>query len=177
MKKKGYIHVYMGHGKGKTTCALGLAFRSIGAGFKVMMVQFLKNWDTSELNSIKMLGDNFQIYRIESRKSFTYNLNDEQLEILRGEIKIEFEQAKKFIYEGNFDLVILDEVLGAIQGNFIDEDLVLEIMKNKPENLELVLTGRNASEKIIQNADLVSKIEKVKHYYDDGVMARLGIEY
>ena len=177
MDRKGYIHVYMGHGKGKTTSSLGLAFRSVGAGHKVMMVQFLKNWDTSELNSIKMLGDNFQIYRIESRKSFTYNLNKEQLNILREEIKIEFEQAKKFIYHGNYDLVILDEVLGAIEGKFIDEEMVLEVMKNKPYNLELVLTGRNASDKIIECADLVSKIEKVKHYYDNGVIARLGIEY
>ncbi len=177
MGKKGYIHVYMGLGKGKTTCALGLAFRSIGAGFNVMMVQFLKNWDTSELNSIKMLSQKFNIYRIESRKSFTYNLSQEELEVLRKEIKVEFEQAKKFIYENKYDLIILDEVLGAIEGGFIDEEMVLDIMKNKPDSLELVLTGRNASDKIIENADLVSNIGKVKHYYDDGVIARLGIEY
>ncbi len=177
MQKKGYIHIYMGEGKGKTTCSLGLAFRSIGAGFKVMMVQFLKNWHTAELESIKMMGDKFSIFRIESKKSFTYNLNEEQLKILRGEIKIEFDKAKEFIYSNEYDLIILDEVLGAIQGGFIDEKEVLEIMKNKPESLELVLTGRNASEEIISNADLVSRIDKVKHYYDKGILARVGIEY
>lgn len=74
-------------------------------------------------------------------------------------------------------MIILDEILGAIQGGFIDENEVIEVMKNKPESLELVLTGRNASDEIINNADLVSKIENVKHYYDNGILARIGIEY
>ncbi|AID45035.1 Cob(I)alamin adenosyltransferase [Candidatus Arthromitus sp. SFB-mouse-NL] len=177
MEKNGYIHIYMGDGKGKTTCALGLAFRSIGAGFRVMMVQFLKNWHTSELDSIKLLGDRFEIYRIESKKSFTYNLNEEQLNLLREEIKVELNKAKEFINSGKYDLIILDEVLGAIQGGFIDEAEIIEIMRNKPKSLELVLTGRNASQTLIDNADLVSKIDKVKHYYDDGILARVGIEY
>ncbi|WP_044035565.1 cob(I)yrinic acid a,c-diamide adenosyltransferase [Candidatus Arthromitus sp. SFB-rat-Yit] len=177
MENNGYIHVYMGDGKGKTTCALGLAFRSIGAGFKVMMVQFLKNWHTSELDSIKLLGDKFEIFRIESKKDFTYNLNEEELKLLREEIKIELNKAKEFINSGNYDLIILDEVLGAIQGGFIDEFEIIEIMKNKPKNLELILTGRNASKDIIDNADLVSRIDKVKHYYDNGILARVGIEY
>lgn len=177
MQKKGYIHVYMGEGKGKTTSALGLAFRSIGAGFNVMMVQFLKNWYTSELSSIDMMGDRFKIYRIESKKSFTYNLNEEELNVLREEIKIEFDKAKSFIYSNEYDLIILDEILGAIQGGFVDESEVIELMKNKPENLELVLTGRNASKDIIENADLVSRIDSVKHYYEKGVLARIGIEY
>lgn len=177
LQKKGYIHVYTGDGKGKTTSALGLAFRSIGAGFKVMMVQFLKNWHTSELESMKMMGDNFHVYRIESKKGFTYNLNEEELKILKDEIKIEFEKAKNFINSEQYDLIILDEILGAVQGGFIDENEVIEIMKNKPESLELVLTGRNASDEIINNADLVSKIENVKHYYDNGILARIGIEY
>lgn len=177
MQKKGYIHVYMGEGKGKTTSALGLAFRSIGAGFNVMMVQFLKNWHTSELNSIEMMGDKFKIYRIESKKGFTYNLDEEQLKTLKEEIKIEFDKAKKFIYSNEYDLIILDEILGAIQGGFIEESEVIELMKNKPENLELVLTGRNASKQIIEYADLVSKIDSVKHYYEKGILARVGIEY
>lgn len=177
MDKKGYVHIYMGEGKGKTTCALGLAFRSIGAGFKVMMVQFLKNWHTSELDSIKLLGDKFQIYRIESKKSFTYNLNEEQLKLLREEIKVEFSRAKEFINSDEYDLIILDEALGAIQGGFIDEDDIIDLIQNKPERLELVLTGRNASQRLIDNAQLVSRIDKVKHYYDEGILARAGIEY
>lgn len=177
MENKGYIHIYMGDGKGKTTCALGLAFRSIGAGFKVMMVQFLKNWHTSELDSINLLGDKFEIFRIESKKDFTYNLNEEELKLLKEEIKIELNKTKEFISSGDYDLIILDEVLGAIQGGFIDESEIIEIMKNKPMNLELILTGRNASEDIIDNADLVSRIDKVKHYYDNGILARVGIEY
>ena len=177
MGNKGYIHIYMGDGKGKTTCALGLAFRSIGAGFKVMMVQFLKNWHTSELDSINLLGDKFEIFRIESKKDFTYNLHEEELKLLKEEIKIELNKTKEFISSGDYDLIILDEVLGAIQGGFIDESEIIEIMKNKPMNLELILTGRNASEDIIDNADLVSRIDKVKHYYDNGILARVGIEY
>lgn len=177
MENKGYIHIYMGDGKGKTTCALGLAFRSIGAGFKVMMVQFLKNWHTSELDSINLLGDKFEIFRIESKKDFTYNLNEEEIKLLKEEIKIELNKTKEFISSGDYDLIILDEVLGAIQGGFIDESEIIEIMKNKPMNLELILTGRNASEDIIDNADLVSRIDKVKHYYDNGILARVGIEY
>ena len=173
----GYIHVYMGDGKGKTTCSLGLALRSIGAGFKVMMVQFLKNWHTSELDTIKILNDKFHVYRIESKKGFTNQLNEEQLEILREEIKIEFDKSKEFIYSGEYDLIILDEVLGAIEYGFICEDEILDIMENKPKDLELILTGRIASDRIIHKADLVSKINKVKHYYDNGILARKGIEY
>ncbi|EIA26140.1 Putative cob(I)alamin adenosyltransferase, partial [Candidatus Arthromitus sp. SFB-3] len=121
--------------------------------------------------------DRFEIYRIESKKSFTYNLNEEQLNLLREEIKVELNKAKEFINSGKYDLIILDEVLGAIQGGFIDEAEIIEVMRNKPKSLELVLTGRNASQTLIDNADLVSKIDKVKHYYDDGILARVGIEY
>ena len=177
LEQNGYIHMYMGAGKGKSTCALGRAFRCIGAGFRVMMDQCLKHWHTSELDSIKLLGDRFEIYRIESKKSFTYNLNEEQLNLLREEIKVELNKAKEFINSGKYDLIILDEVLGAIQGGFIDEAEIIEVMRNKPKSLELVLTGRNASQTLIDNADLVSKIDKVKHYYDDGILARVGIEY
>ncbi len=146
----GFIHVYTGDGKGKTTAALGLALRAIGNGFKVIMFQFLKERECGEH---KVRIENFKIIRM---KNFDIN------EILK-----EIEK---------YDVVILDEVFNAIYKGIVKLEDLVSLLKNRPENVEIILTGRNAPKEIIEIADLVTEMRKIKHYYDKGVKARKGIE-
>ena len=169
MKDKGYVQVYTGNGKGKTTCALGLCLRAVCAGYSVFFGQFLKGRDYSELKAVDFLP-NFTIRQYGSEKFVFNNPSDEDILLAKNAI----DDIKKEIY--NYDVVVLDEINIALHKNLISLQDVLDIINIKPENTELVLTGRYAHEKIIQCADLVSNIDEVKHYYTKGVNARIGIE-
>lgn len=175
----GYIQVYTGNGKGKTTASLGLAMRALGRNWKVLLIMFTKGGDNyGELNSFKNLSDiiseNLTIVQAGSdRIVYSNNKNEKDVaEILRG-----YELAKIAILNNEYNLVILDEINIAIDLKIIDVDEVVELLKNKPECMEIVLTGRCANSKIIEIADLVSEIKPIKHYWDKGVIAREGIEY
>ncbi len=177
--KHGYIQVYTGDGKGKTTASLGLAMRALGRCWKVLIIMFTKGGDDyGELISFRNLSEqisqNLTIVQAGLDRivySDNKNKNDEE------EIKKGWELAKKAIKNDEYNLIILDEANIAIDLGFIDVDEVVEVLKNKPEEMEIVLTGRNANQKIIDIAHLVSEIKPVKHYWDTGIAARRGIEY
>ena len=177
--KHGYIQVYTGDGKGKTTASLGLAMRALGRCWKVLIIMFTKGGDDyGELNSFRNLSpeiaQNLTIIQAGLDRivySENKNQNDEE------EIKKGWELAKKAIKNDEYNLIILDEANIAIDLGFIDVDEVVEVLKDKPEEMEIVLTGRNANPKIIDIAHLVSEIKPVKHYWDTGIAARKGIEY
>lgn len=174
-EKLGLIHIYCGDGKGKTTASLGLAIRSAGAGFKVFILQFLKNWDTSELNSLELIP-NIEIIRGKEGNVFTFGMTEEQ-KAKSKEIHLNnFAKAKEVAFNVECDILILDEVIGAYNRNLLDREDLLNFLDNKPENLEVILTGRNPADELIERADYVSEIQKIKHPFDKGIVARRGIE-
>lgn len=174
--KKGQVQVYTGDGKGKTTAALGQGLRSCGRGLKVCMVQFLKGGDTGELHSVKKLHPLFEIYRFEKERGFFWTLSEEEKRELKADIDKGFEFIKNVIKNGECDVLIIDELLGVIGNKLIEINDVLELLKTKPDNMEIIITGRNAPKEIIEAADLVTEMKEIKHYFKKGVHAREGIE-
>jgi cob(I)alamin adenosyltransferase len=175
-KKKGLIIVHTGPGKGKTTAALGLAFRAVGSGLRVLMVQFIKgSWHYGELDAAKMLGED----------KFTIRPMGRGFVKLGGEIdpadKKAAEEAWAFarekIFAGEYDMIILDEINYAISYGLVPVEPVVEALKKKPEGVHVVLTGRNAPAAIVELADLVTEMREVKHPYQKGIDAQRGIEY
>jgi len=171
--EKGYIHVYTGPGKGKTTAAIGLGMRAAGAGLKVYMIQFMKGRRYSELESIDKIS-NFTLVQ-HGRDEFVNKDNPEQIDIDLAQKG--FAHAKEIIKGNNYDLVILDEINVAIDFNLIDMHDVLKLITEKPEKLELVLTGRYAHPEITRHADYVTEMLEIKHPYQHGVEARKGIDF
>ncbi len=177
MNKTGLIHIYTGDGKGKTTAALGLGIRACGSGMKVLLVQFLKNIHSSELEIIKKLEPDFEFIRGFSCAKFTWDMNSEELEQSSREAAEMLEQVKATVQKGEYDLVILDEILGVVSVKLLPVEAVLDFLRTKPEKVELVLTGRDAHEDLIKAADYVSEIRAVKHPFEKGITSRKGIEY
>ena len=178
-KDQGYIQVYTGNGKGKTTAAMGLSLRALGQGKKVNITMFTKGGNNyGEIKAFNKLQPdvrkNLTINQAGlDRIVYTSNETEEDKKIMQKG----WENAKKVIKNGEADVVVLDEINIALDLNMSDEKDVIETIKNKPKNVEIVMTGRNAHQSIIDVADLVSNIQEVKHYYNKGVMARQGIEY
>lgn len=178
-EKHGYIQVYTGDGKGKTTASLGLAMRALGRCWKVLIIMFTKGGnDYGELNSFRNLSpqisQNLTIVQAGlDRIVYSDNQNSHDAE----EIKKGWELAKNAIKNHEYNLIILDEANIAIDLGLIDLDEVIEVLKNKPDEMEIVLTGRNAHPKVVELAHLVSEIKPIKHYWDTGIAARKGIEY
>lgn len=177
--ERGYIQIYTGNGKGKTTASLGLAMRALGRNWKVLVIMFTKGGSNyGELTSFRNLSEeiknNLTIEQAGlNRIVYAANKNeDDEKEIKKG-----WELAKKAILNNEYQLIILDEINIAIDLEILDIDEVVEILKSKPKSMEIVLTGRNAHKKAIEIAHLVSRIEPVKHYWDTGVPARKGIEF
>ena len=171
--KIGYIHVYTGPGKGKTTAALGLGLRAAGAGFKVHMVQFMKGRRYSELNAIDNLP-NFTFSQ-HGRDEFVSKEKPEQIDIDLAQQG--FAHAREIINSSKYDLVILDEINVAVDYNLIALEDVRKLIEKKPEKLELVLTGRDAHPEITRIADLVTEMLEIKHPYQQGVLARKGVDF
>lgn len=171
--KQGLVQVYFGSGKGKTTCALGQAFRALGHGFRVYMIQFMKgNVKYGEIDHAKKI-ENFTI------KQFGRpDLIAEPEKVDIEEAKKGIEHAKEILMSDEYDIVILDEVGVAIDMGLIPVEPVLELMKNKPKHVELIITGRKVHPKIKEQADLVTQMKQVKHYFaTQGISARYGIEF
>lgn len=171
----GLIHIYCGDGKGKTTAAIGLAVRCAGRGNKVLLVQFLKSRDSGELYSLAKLPD-IEVMRGKESKKFTFQMNEEEKHALLIEHNKMFEQVLAKIKNGSYSLLILDEVIGALNAKVFEMPKLIEFLRHKPENLEVVLTGRNPTPELVEIADYVSEMRKVKHPMDKGIMAREGIE-
>ena len=174
--KRGLIQIYTGEGKGKTTAAVGLAVRARSHKLKVGYLYFHKDpkrWGYGEQRLLKTLGVDVSGFA-EKHPHFYKNIKPEEVrqECLRG---LDF--IKKIYKKNKYDLLILDEINISLRDRFLKEKDVVEILKIKPKKLELVLTGRGATKKMIKLADLVSEVKKVKHPYDSGVSARKGIEY
>jgi cob(I)alamin adenosyltransferase len=171
---KGYIQVYTGDGKGKTTAALGLAVRAAGHGLHTVILQFMKGWiDYGELEGVKMLAPLVEIHQA-GRDTFVNRKNPdpEDRRLARGG----WELAKELILEKKADIVVLDEINCAIDFGLVPVEEVVEVLKKKPEGMELILTGRGAPRELIEIADLVTEMKEVKHYYAKGVDARIGVE-
>ena len=172
MKQKGLVHLYTGDGKGKTTAAIGLAVRARGAGLRVLVVQFLKGQDTGELSSLRALG--IPVLRSRSQK-FVFSMTPDERTACRAEQLSNLERAAA--KAGEYDLIVLDEVTGAIATKMLPLERVLHFIKEKPAGLEVALTGRDAPEELAALADYVSEIKSVRHPFEKGVGARKGIEF
>lgn len=169
---KGYVQVYTGNGKGKTTAAIGLAVRAAGANLKVFIGQFVKGMHYSELESLKRFSDLITIKQFGRECFIFHDPTEEDIKCARDGLK----EAREIINSGEYQVVILDEINIALYYNLFPIDEVIDIIKNKPENVELILTGRYAPQEIIDIADLVTEMREIKHYYVKGVVAREGIE-
>lgn len=171
--EKGYIQIYTGDGKGKTTAALGLAMRAVGAGFKVYIAQFLKGMKYSEHKTIaEKFKTEITLEQFGTDKYIRGNPEPEHIEVCkRG-----FKRIKEVLKSGEFDVVILDEIIIVLFFKIMTIEDILEIIILKPNNVELILTGRRAPQELIDRADLVTEMKEIKHYYQKGVQARKGIE-
>jgi len=172
MAMKGYVHIYTGDGKGKTTAALGLALRAAGAGIKVYIAQFAKGMHYSELDSLQRFEDLITIKQYGRRCFIKEKPEPEDIAAARSG----YEEALQIIKSGEYGLVILDEANIATYYNLFSVDELLALVEAKPDHVELVITGRRADPRIIKRADLVTEMKEIKHYYQQGVPARKGIE-
>ncbi len=167
----GYIQVYTGNGKGKTTAALGLALRGAGAGLQVFVGQFLKQGDYSEIKALSRF-DNVTVEQFGMGRFVRGKPSEaEKIAARKG-----YDRLCGILDAGTHDLVIVDEGNVAVSCRLISEQELLALMDRKPEHMELVITGRGATPEVTDRADLVTEMQEIKHYYHQGVMARKGIE-
>ena len=171
--EKGFVHIYTGNGKGKTTAAIGLGIRATGEGLKVYMIQFMKGRRYSEIDALENIKD-FTVIQF-GRDEFVSKKNPEQIDIDLA--RKGFEHAKEIIKNGEHDLIILDEINVAVDFKLIPLKDVLKLMDEKPEKVELVLTGRYSHPDMVKQADLVSEILEIKHPYQNGIQSRKGIDW
>ncbi len=170
----GFLHIYCGDGKGKTTAAIGLAIRTLGAGKKVCIYQFLKNGKSSEFEAIAKL-DNITIKACENYHGFLKNKSDEEkiaITKVHNDIIEDASEMRKKV-----DVIILDELCAAYNKNVVDKAKVLAFIRDKSDKCEVVITGREPCSEFIEIADYISEIKCVKHPYNNGVKARKGIEF
>ena len=175
--RKGLIIVNTGPGKGKTTAALGTAFRAVGQGLRVLMVQFIKgSWHYGELESAKLLGDDRLTILPMGRGFVKVGVEKPDPEDIRL-VEEAWRLAAEKIASGEYDLVILDEINYAISYKMLSPEAVVQALQAKPEMLHVILTGRNAHPAIVELADMVTEMREVKHPYQKGIQAQRGIEY
>lgn len=174
--KKGLVHIYTGDGKGKTTSAVGLAVRAFGRGMRIIFAQFLKDGVSGEIKILNELGNGFRVCKSGFAGKFTWQMDESELCEARKEQNSFLDAVIAEAFSGGWDMLVLDEILVAVDQGIIDESRVEELIKEKPEDLELVLTGRSAPESLVRIADYVSEIKAVKHPYEKGIGARIGIE-
>lgn len=169
---KRYIHIYTGNGKGKTTAALGLAIRTVGAGGNVFIGQFLKSGDYSEINALKKMGNQVVVEHYGLGRFVKGKPTRDDIEAgMKG-----YRRVTEVIEKGEFDLIILDEANIAVKYHIFSENDLLDLFEKKPDHVELVITGRDATPKVMERADMVIEMKEIKHYYHKGVKARRGIE-
>lgn len=168
---KGMVHVYTGNGKGKTTAAVGLAIRAVGAGFKVFLGQFVKGMEYSEIKALKSIEG--IVVKQYGRECF---IRKEPIERDITAARNGLREMAEVLRSGEYQLVIMDEANIAVYYHLFSVEELLKAIGDREENVEVVVTGRKADDKLIEGADLVTNMEEVKHYYQRGIMARTGIE-
>lgn len=168
---KGYVQVYTGNGKGKTTAAIGLAIRSVGAGKKVYIAQFVKGLKYSEIKSLEKI-ENIDVEQFGLKCFITDKPKQEDIVVAQKGL----EQVRLISMSEKYDVIIMDEANIAVYFKLFSVDDLLDIIKNKNDKIELVITGRYADPKLVEQADLVTEMKEIKHYYNKGVEARQGIE-
>lgn len=173
---KGLIHIYCGDGKGKTTCATGLAIRAAGNNMNVLMIRFLKNDNSSELSILNTI-ERITVIPCEKEFGFFFQMTEEQKTEAKKVYSSLLHSAIEQVKNQSFQLLIMDEVMAALKYNLIEESELISFLEQKPNDLEVVLTGRDPSEKLLSIADYVSEIKKIKHPFDQGIQARKGIEF
>ncbi len=170
--EKGYIHIYTGDGKGKTTAALGLALRAAGYGYKTFVGQFMKGSHYGELAFLKNIKE-IDVEQFGGDKCITIDQVDEkQKNFARNGLN----RIKEVLKSDAYQIVVLDEICVTIWFGLIAEQEVIEVLNSKSPNVEIILTGRNASNNLLEHADLITEMQEVLHYYTSGVEARQGIE-
>ncbi|MBQ8662784.1 MAG: cob(I)yrinic acid a,c-diamide adenosyltransferase [Eubacterium sp.] len=172
---KGLVHIYEGNGKGKTTAGVGLAVRCAGCGFPVVYSQFLKDGCTGEMAILRNVPE-ITVMVEEKHFPFSFLMTPEQKVEACGYYTSLFEKVTAYAKETQARLLVMDEILDLCNAELIDLQLVTTFLKNKPEELEVVMTGRNPKPELVELADYYTKMEKVKHPFDQGVKARVGIE-
>lgn len=172
----GLTHIYCGDGKGKTTCAAGLAVRCAGGGGRVLWFQFLKRDISSERLSLEKI-ENIKLLSGYDKMKFTFKMTDEEKAAAGCFFETRLSEIRDLVSDKSFDLVILDEVIDAVNLKFVSEQQLVRFIQERPKGLEVVLTGRNPSAQLCGLADYISEIKKVKHPYDRGIQARHKIEY
>ncbi len=169
---KGYVQVYTGDGKGKTTAAIGLSIRAAGAGLKVYITQFIKMGDYSEIKALKKFSDLITVEQFGLGRFIKGKPSEEDIEAARAGI----EKVKSLMASQDYDIIILEEANVAAKYGLISVNDLLDMISSKPENMELVITGRWADPEVVEKADLVTEMKEIKHYFRKGVAARKGIE-
>ena len=169
---QGRVQVYTGDGKGKTTAALGLAVRAVGAGLRVVIFQFMKQGRYSEINTLERFGDRLQVHQFGTGRWVGGNPDAKDVAAAAKGI----EALKGALTSGDFDLVIADEANVAAHCGLIPVDTLVSLMDLRQSHTELVITGRHAHPRVVEQADLVTEMIAVKHYFSQGVRARTGIE-
>ncbi|MBN1759162.1 MAG: cob(I)yrinic acid a,c-diamide adenosyltransferase [Chitinispirillaceae bacterium] len=172
-KEKGYLHIYTGNGKGKTTAALGLALRAVGAGKKVLFTQFLKTSSFSEHKAIERFSDLVSLHCF-GTGDFIHGRAKEHHKIAATE---GYSTIRSLLAQQHYNVIICDEIIAAANLELLSREQILELVAQKPQSSEMIFTGRNAPGYLVEIADLVTEMVEVKHYYTDGVNARKGIEF
>ena len=173
---QGLIHLYSGDGKGKTTAGIGLLIRALGRGKRCILLQFLKGTDTGELHILSDQPD-LTILRGDPSMPFTFQMTAEQKKQTKALHENQLKEVQRLIQEEAVNLVILDEVCAACSTGLLDLSLIEQFIREKPEHLELVLTGRNPQPFMVECADYHTEMRAIRHPYEQGITAREGIEY
>ena len=173
---KGCIHIYCGDGKGKTTAAAGLAVRFSGYGKQVLIAQFLKDGSSGEIKVLNKIPG-ITVHSYTRSFGFSFRMDEEQKKEAAACYTKYLQDVLEEAVQGNYGLLILDEAVGAYDLGFLDKNILTDFLKEKPEEMEVVLTGRNPAVELVELADYVSEVQKKKHPFDVGVPAREGIEW
>lgn len=171
--EQGLIHIYCGDGKGKTTCAFGLALRCAGCGYAVRIAQFLKGGDTGEVCAMRQFS-NVEVLRAKQGTKFTFQMNEEERARAARDHTALLDRA--FAQAEHLRLLVLDEIMAACSTGMVDEDHLIDLLLHRPQGLEVVMTGRGPSDRLLELADYVTEMRKIKHPYEQGIAARRGIE-
>ena len=176
MEHQGLVHIYCGDGKGKTTAAFGLALRCAGYGQRVLVVQFLKGWDSGELRAASRMPE-ITLLRGDASSKFVFQMDEGEKSAVQAQHDANLREAMACIAQGGYRMLVLDEIMAAWNCGVIDRGLVLELLRDRPADVEIVMTGQNPPPELYGQAHYISEICKRRHPYDRGTDARQFIEF